>query len=534
MSEPSEIQQGIGKEAAVDTLRAALLKPMPENVPALPMFLGTLQEQHRNIYKTAQCLLAHRDALKSGKEREAKILLDKYEEFRKEFFAEADEFELQGMLTNYFSFFFRSLDRALLRDGTIDFVHDKEFANTFPGKGSQRLGNIQPARPPAADANMSARDRMRKTFLRATGAPDTFTLSLRNSLVLMKVKIPTHLQLIQLINNITTKLRGYGERFNLTSLHLERAGIGELLVEFCLDNLSYHSVKGITDPYELKGVILANDLPVIAQTLLAVSAPKGVNFHMYCLAQKCDWNENWLVDAANMLHHVDEAMPEERREVFNSLANGVKLSPQELAEMQPVYADKEGKPLNTIVEFFEGRGRIHIGVPVLSMYFDCYKRMADQVGPALRKLAVEFPSQKQYEEKRAEYMSGIRMGEYLQWFSKYELDPEVGEEGETEVVDRTDSAASFDEGLVDIFNLDDELYAEALQRVIEVCPKMTYSYVGILDNECPKCRARAEGQAETGLGSITPIDPILNFFDHTQMTIGIRASLWSLEEENLS
>lgn len=527
-------EKEVVEEKPSGTLRSSLLKPMDEFTPGIPLFIGTLKEQHAIIYKTAQAWMGHVDSLEGGRTKEAQRLLNIYNELREKHFKDTDEIELKGMLTNYFNFFFRSLDRACVRNETIDFTKDKNFVNTYPGKGTQQISTVQPARPPSADASMSARERMRKTFLRASGSPDSFTVLLRNSLVLFKIKIPTPLQLIHLINDIVTKLRQYGERFNLTSLHLERAGVGEIITDFCLDNLTYHSVKGVTDPYELKRVILANDLGILAQTLLAVSSPKGVNFRMYCLAGSCKLNENWLVDAGSMIHHVEDEMSPERRELLYSLSNGTKLSIEEIKEARPIYMDKEGKELDTVIPFYEGRGRLIVEVPTLDVYFNCFNRMADMINPALRKLAVDFPSAAEYEKKRSEHLSGIRMGEYLQYFSRYELDPEVGEEGETVIEKRETDPASFDEGLIDIFNIDDQLYADALKRVVEICPMMTYSYVGILDIECPSCKKRAEGIQDTKLASITPIDPILNFIDHTRMMIGIRAEVQSLEEENLS
>ena len=530
----TEIQEGVNKEAAIIALTNALVGPAPDSEPGMPIFLGTLKEEHETIYKTAIAFIGWRDAVSEGKEREANILKDRFEEYRDAHFEGVDEVLLGNMLTNYFRFYFNGLDRGLIRNATQDVVRDRKLSNTIPLKSGARLGLISAIKP-TVKSEMGVRERMRRTFLKASGAPDTFNVILANSLIFMRVKIPTPLDLVRLINDIVTKLRMYGERYNQTSIHLERAGISQILTDFILDRVAYHSVKGIDDPAQLKNFILANDINHMAQSLLTISSPKGVTYRMSCLANKCGWSGNSVIDPANMLLYVEEDQPEERRELLHRLVNeGLKLSPEDLADNPPVYKDKDGENINNKVEFPDGTGRLVIEVPYLSEYFMAYDQMASRINPELRELAVKFANPKVYEEKRREYLAQMRGHEYIQWFRSMEFDPPVDTEGSKEVIYREENPKEFDEGLMDIFNKDEQLYFDALERVITIAPRMTYTFVGICDDECPNCKAKAEEKLNDAIHSFTPIDPILNFFAHTRMMISIRTSQQSLQEEGLS
>lgn len=69
-------------------------------------------------------------------------------------------------------------------------------------------------------------------------------------------------------------------------------------------------MKDVADYYELKRYILANDLEHIAMTLLTISAPKGVAYRTYCLADKCSHSEVMIIDPAGMVLTLEESMSE--------------------------------------------------------------------------------------------------------------------------------------------------------------------------------------------------------------------------------
>lgn len=530
----TDIQEGVKKETAISTLRDALMKPAGEFDPSLPLFIGTLKEQHGIIFKTAANFIGMRDAINEGLEREAEVLKSNYDELREEHFPEVDEEQLAAMLMNYFRFYYSSLDRGLVRDDTIDLVRNSKPVNTVPLKNGSRMSLVKSVTP-STKSNLNVHERMRRSFLQAAGGSDSFTVTLPTSLIVLRVKVPTPTDLVRLINDIVNKLRHYGERYNLSSLHLERAGIGKILVDFILSRITYHSVKGISDPYELKSLIYSSDLNSLAQALLVISSPRGVSFRMECLAHKCGFSENTVIDPSAMLLYTEDQQPEDRKKLLFEIVNdGRKLSREELLDNPPIFKDKDGEPLKTSVDFLEGRGRLNIGVPFLSEYFTCYDQMAERVNKELRELAVDFPNPKIFAERRKEYLATLRGAEYLQWFRSYEIDPMPGEEGEKDVILREEDSLGFDDGLIDIFNKSDDLYASAMQLVLTTAPRMTYTFVGIMDNTCPKCKKAAEGPISDMLPSFTPIDPILNFFAHTRMMISLRAMQATTQEESLS
>lgn len=149
-------------------------------------------------------------------------------------------------------------------------------------------------------------------------------------------------------------------------------------------------------------------------------------------------------------------------------------------------------------------------------------------------MATDFPNPKVYNTKRQEYLAALRGSEYLQWFRSYELDPVAGEEGEKEIIYRDENPAEFDEGLVDIFNKEEQLYMDAMELVLTIAPRMTYTFIGIMDDTCPSCKKKAEGAIADKLSSFTPVDPILNFFAHTRMMISLRTAQANIQEESLS
>lgn len=537
--EKSELEKGIEKETAIKKLRASIIRKVEDFDPtAIPLFVGKVGDVHRAIYKTAMTYTALQEALEEQANntkptRDAKALQVRFDELVAENFPDMGEEELVPMLVNYMTYVMRTADRLLMREENLEITERDNLSNTVPGKENTRIGTVHPIIP-QRNNELSVRDRMRRNLRGARNEPDKFNIILLNSLILMRVVIPTAPDLIRLINTIVTRLRDYGERFNVNSLQLERAGITELLIDFVLDRIDYHSVKDVADVYELKQYILANDINAIVMSLLCLTAPKGVSFRMYCVANFCQHNDIQVVDPTTMIIDIEEDMPRERLDVLYEIVNKArKLSREELAKYRPIYNDPEGNPIDAVIPI-TGVGRMNIEIPTLDQYFGTYAAMRDRINPDLRELAIEFPNQRDFKEKRKEYMSGIRGSEYTQWIGSIEYDPEPGKEGEIEVITRDTDPRSFEEGLLDIFSEDEELYMDTLQRLIKTIPRMTYTFVGIPNDACPSCEKVAEGEDRTLISGFTPIDPVMNFFDRTRMMIGIREETSNTIEENLS
>lgn len=507
----------------------------------LPIFIGTAEAVHKVIYRTALSFMAWRraqeDTSVDKRTREANVaaLRLNFETLAEEHFKGIELDQLIPMLVNYTRFLYSYTDRHLLRPENAPLVQRDGWVNTIPGKDNGRVSLIQPVKI-SGDKKNDVRSRMRRNFRAALGEPDSFTVTLLNSLIVLRVKIPTPTDLIRLINDITTKLRQYGERYNVTAIHLERAGITQMLVNFMLDRLTYHSVKDVTDHYELKRYILVNDIDHLAMSLLAISAPKGISYRAYCLANKCNAQEVLIVDPSTMVLTLEESMPEERRRVLYEVCNeGRKLSREELLKYAPTYLDENGAELDIICDLGKANARVKLGVPSLEEYFDCYEMMAERINPDLRELAISFPNQETFKIKRKEYLASLRGHEYMHWFKRYELLPEPGTENtEIEVIERNEDPEGFTEGLMDIFNDDQDIYYEALQKVITLAPRMTYTFVGIMNDTCPSCKNQASELTHSRIAGFTPIDPIMNFFDRTRMIIGTRTEIANTIEETLS
>lgn len=541
--EKSELEQGMKKEAGIGKLRDAIIKQNDDFDPTiLPLFIGAIGSVHQNIYKVAIAHAAMNQAINKAEragpddeaaQRDAKALQLTFAGLRDEHFKDMSDDELLPMLLNYISFIYKYTDRLLLRDDNKSIIMRDGLSNTVEGRDETRIPTITPVTP-KNDKTLTPKDRMRRALRAGRGDPDTFNIILLNSLILLRVQIPSAPDLIRLMNTIAIRLQQYGEKFNVPLLNLERAGIAEILVDFVLDRLTYHSVKDVADHYELKNYILANDINPIVQGLLCTTAPKGVSFRMYCVADKCNHSAVQVIDPTTMILDVEEDMPKERRELLYEIVNkGRKLSREELAANRPVYKDPEGKDLDTTIPI-KGIGRMNIEIPYLTDYFETYTSIRDRINPDLRAIAVDFPSLKQYKEKQSEYMSGIRGSEYIQWIGSIEYDLKPGEEGEIEIINREEDPRSFEEGLLENFSDDEDLYVLTLQKLITVIPRMTYTFIGIANDICPVCKNENEAIDHALLKGFTPIDPITNFFDRTRMMIGMREEVSTTIVENLS
>lgn len=529
-----------------DGLRPSIIKSDSDgDMTTIPLFIGPTGDAHTTIFKTAVAYTMWRQAIKDeaeGKQtkegREAKALELNFKSLSEEHFADIDNKELIPLLLNYMQFIYNYADRLYFRDGNTEILELGNLVNTAIGEMNSRIPFIMPIKP-NKDTELSLRDQMRRTLRAATGSPDVFRILLKNSLLNLSVKIPTPTDLVRLMNQIATTLHNYGSTYNINSILLERSGVSEILIGFILDRLKSHNVKDVIDHYELKRYILSNDINTIAMALLCITAPKGVSFRTYCVANKCKLSEIKVVDPTTMVLSVDEMMPEDRRQIFHEVVNkGRRLSREELSKYKPVYLGPDNLPLENFVSIMNEDkkviGKLWIDVPSVESNFDTFASIRDRINPELRELAMAFPSMDVFKTKRQEYLASIRGYDILQWFSKLEWLPAEGVEGKSEIVERSTDPREFEMGLMDIFGDDEELYMDALQKVISLAPRMTYTFIGISNDQCPSCKNSSEELDVSLLKGFTPIDPILTFFARTQMMIGMKAEDAYLVEESLS
>ena len=519
-------------------LASAELRPQD----ALPLFLGSLRTQHQAIMETALVFMRLKQLVQTAKagdgvpEGAINSMEVKYKELVEKNFAGIPEKDLEECLTNYFIFTERG-DKVLKQERYQDVIDASRFVNSVPHKTGQ-IGLIHPPKTNTVDKSDSVRNRMRRTLLKSTGSPDTFTIWLPNSRILLKAKVPTPWELASLINKITLSLNSqfFGGRIRVSSLHLERANISRIIVTWVLQRCTYWSVENILEAEELLTVIKTKDIDVIATAVLCIGAPKGVNYKLYCLANKCNYVKETVVDPAYLTHIDWVRYPEVYMNQMNAIFNeGKKFTIEELKESEVPFIGVDGKEIDDEIQCPGTNQILKISDPYLSDYFTCFDNAANTINKEIRELVMQFPNEKIFAEKRKELMSSMRMIDHIQYFSALitKADPLNGIEKD-EVILRSEDPAEFDQGLMDMFNESDELFSEAIFQLVTKIPQMSYAFIGIPDDECPKCKKRMEGLEKEINKGFTPIDPILNFFDQAQMLIAARKLIGTTQEAILS
>lgn len=525
----------------VEGYRSPFIKDGVVDAGSMNLFLGSLKEQHEAILATAMVYvrLTAMEADRAEGKQIPEVTINagrvKYEELREKHFPDVDPEELKVSLLNYFQFH-QTTDSALRVDQFQDLLDASNFRNTV-----DRNGNLLDLISAIVTTEKSkgagtVRDRLRRAQLMATGSPDLFTILLMNSRILLKVKVPTPWEVTSLINNIFLALSGgmYGQRFSVPSIHLERALISRVLVTWILERCTYWSVDDVLEASDLLKVIKKSDIDTIAIGLLTVMAPKGVPYRLTCLADKCKHSETILVNPATMVVFDDVRYPQAYRDQISQLVNaGKRYTVQELLDSELPFVDVDGKQVDDILEL-PGNQYLQISDPYMDSYFETFDKMSSIINTELRDLAIKFTDENVRLQKRKQLLSNLRMVDYVHYFDKHVIRGDVLAGTKDEVISRSEDAALFSQGIIDIFNGQDEVYAEALVKIIQVAPRLSYTFVGFPDDECPSCKKRAEGFAQVINRGFTPIDPVTTFFAQAQILIASRQALRDIQEEVLS
>lgn len=527
-----------------------------EPTATLPLFLGGDDEIHKAIMETAVAYVSFGRAKEKGLSKEAEIFKNKFNELREKHFPELSAEDAGAYCTVYFQFSRRYLNRSV--NNIDELIENDDFINRVITRIADRgddpiplvfpiIGTVKPT--------LDKRDRMRRRhFGGPTQVADTFTVYLYNSFIAVKVKRPSRLEYVNLINDIELKLRYFGERWVVNSINLERAGIAKLITEFFLDHVIQHSVEGILSNQELANYILANDIDTIALQLLQAASPKGTYYNMTCLANQCNHSELVLVQPYDLMLLNDADMDQDQRDLWIRIRDRLEqVSVEDILKCQNRYKYK-GKEVNLAVKLFselgdsEGKapyGQFTLGVPSLSEYFTTFALMAEKYDPTFKKYAIDYPSVEAYRKKRSEFVGATRMGEYVHWI-KEQVTFGKGEQP-NEVETRGDDQRGFEDGLLDIFSDDDEAYWRTFSGIMENIPYASHVFIGFRNSDCPKCGTRAgtpviENGVEkpktvsdfTAATGFTPIDIVTSFFDHTRMLIEEMGSQQRLQEEIIS
>lgn len=509
--------------------------------PSIPLFIGGNEGIHTAINETGIAYALYGKAKDKKKKEEMQMYLNKFNELKAEHFPDLSDDEVGAYCMVYLQFVRRYLSRSFAAQDEL--VANDLLVNRFNGpKGPVPF--INPITPKVR-ATATKRDRMRRRH--NSGATqniaDSFTMVLNNSIIVMKVKRPARVELINLINDIEMKLRYFGERWVINSINLERAGISRLIVDFVLDRVTEHSVEGILSPAELKEIILSNDIDVLAALLLENASPRGVYYNLNCLNNKCNHSELILIDPHDFIHVNDADMSEEQKDMISQMLNhGRKFKMEEIRKLQNKYKFK-GVDVDTAVKLStainaEPTAQFTLGVPSVGEYFATFDLMSERYDPTIKKYAMDYPETEKFRKKRSEFLGAIRMGEFVHWVKNYITFGDPQTETPDEIDDRGGDARGFEEGALDIFADDDEAYWKVFGAIHEKVPYMTNTFVGILNSECPKCGNRhvAEEEGEklheiVSASGFTPIDMVTNFFDLTRMLINELGEQQRVQEE---
>lgn len=508
-----------------------------------PLFLGGVSEQHKAIFETALVfakLNQMRNDLAKGEEVPKTMVNSmevKYEELCEKHFPNIAQEELAPTLINYFGFIKRVRDNLLSKEEYDEALKVENLINTIEHSQTGKISLVAPI-PTKINKKGSTRERMRRSVLKVNGSPDSFAIILMNSRILLKAATPSPWEVATLINKIALALSGaqYGSRYTTNSLHLERALISRVIVTWLLERLTYWSVSDVLMAEELLEVIMLSDLNEICMAILAIASPKGVPYLLTCLANNCGHREQVLLDPADMTVYDHYRYPEAyMRQISEIINTGKRFTKDELRETKVPVIGPDGKPIDDLIKIKEGAIELKIGVPYLSEYFTVFDFSANLLNKEIRELAVQFPKASALEEHRKELMSSFRMIDYIQYFETHTTKANPLVDGDAdEVFQRNEDPGEFILGLIDIFNQETELYADVLVRLIKTIPLLSYTFVGIRDDQCPQCRKRAEGIDKEINGGFTPLDPILNFFDQARILIAKRKGIGESQEEILS
>lgn len=538
-------QPEIKKVRPVDSLRSAVLlgKEVEGAQYGLSLFLGSLSEQHEAIFETA-VIFARLSQMRTDQAQGIEVPLHlinsaevKYNELKEKHFGEVDQEDLGKMLISYFSFVKHRRDNFLSKDEYKEYLNPDNFVNTVPQVKMGQMPLIA-ARAAKAEKAATLRDRMRSSVMKVNGTPDSFTILLMNSIIMIRIKTPTNWEVVSLINRIALKLQGasYGTRYRMNSLHLERALISKVLVEWILERTTYWSVDDIASSDELLTVIDKADLNILSTAILGLASPKGVPYRLHCLANNCNYQEDMMIDAKELTVLDHTRYPESYWEMISAIVNtGKRYTIQELKDARVPYIGHDGKEIENKVTVEDGSIVLGLSSPYLSEYFSVYETVAEFLNKEIRELAVQFPNDKEFAEKRKELQSSFRLIDYVQYFESYTRkgDP-LNEDEKDEVILRSEDPAQFVQGLIDMFNEDEDLYANAISQVLKSVPKMSYTFTGIMDDECPSCKKRVSENVQEINNGFTPIDPILNFFDQARTIVMRRKDIGQYQEELLS
>lgn len=520
------------------------------------LFLGLDKKKHEELITAYNLVSEIKKAYENKDEKSYEILREKLIEVRDNTFPDISIEQLSENSVNYRTFILRffNLNYAKhLSDVNSFGPFSNSFQTLYEG-GAEEYKFIKPIPIETDHPDLSKADRMRRRHRSsALQTSDTIAVTLPNSFIYTAIRRPTRLEQAALINRIEKELKYFGERWAISGLSLERAGIARILVEFYIELIMHHTVEDVMTKEELMTVILYNDIDAIAMGLLEAGAPKGVYYHLTCLANSCNYSTIRKYQPSELFLTLDDTFSEEQSAFISALPTaGRKFKVEEIKALQNQYR-RNGEVIDTSIKLYpedddaHPYGEFNLGIPTLSEYFTTFEFMASIYNDAIQKYTLDYSNDpaKLY-RKRSELIGATRMGNYLHWIKNYITYSIPGKENSKTIVDDRsgDEQRQFEEGLLYIFSDDDRAYEDTIKKLHATVPFMTHTVTGIYESQCPGCKKKA-GEAKDKEGNeipvqdiakqsgFTPIDPVTNFFDHTRMKIASLGVEQQSEEVNI-
>lgn len=494
----------------------------------LAFFVNSTLEERQNALDTAKLLLAYQQSLKEYGEdhKTTKDILRAYQASHAEHYPNKTDDELKHFLTTLFNFESRLRDKMFRTDEAIPVIENMENCSSAIPVGTDKSFSYVTGLKPAINDRLSISELMSASFGAAANVKNKIRLVLPNSFIKLDIIKGRNEDKITLINEIVSSLVGFGEKYFYSSVMLEKAGIGKIILDYVLNNTIKHSVKGITDPMQLKPYIRSNDIPFLAASLLKNFNPDGTHFVLRCLANQCNATTNMLIDVNEMIRINDKDMsPEQRQALYDLVNKDIKHTPEELAALQTDYSF-QGVPVNNVVTL-ETPDAVPYNVEIVIRptnayeYFACYDRIQSKINPKMRELAAMFGTTRDFNAARRQYMGTQAIIEMIQWVNEYRTVPKPGSDYVGITIKREEDGEEFDKGIQEIFNNNEQFAAEVITQIVNKAPYLTYFFFGVFDDTCPSCKKTASNidtsETQESHRGFTPIDPIMNFFALTQV-----------------
>ncbi len=525
---PLNTQPPKGKEehTAKNTTVRNYVKPVTEiagegdpEAPFIPIFLGTGRKQYEKNGKLIELWLEFVSSTSERKENQepSRIAAAKnnFDEYVKEHYADKTDEEIAEFCNQYFTFTNSFVNPPIFKSKA---VRNEQLTNQTQRNQTDVVSDIYGI-PPADNRKLELKDLMRRDARRKSGEPENFDVTLKNSFIHLRTKRPDIFQLGRLVQQINKDLKGYARRVNGNSLTLARGVTYRNVFKFMMDLTISCSVKDTDDFNELANNILLKDFDVAACELMAASTPGGVNVQLYCHQDGCQWSGFKLVDPAKMVKCDNSKLTPAQAAAIGNISNYIrKYSREEITELQK----QHDFGIDDKIYFDNGQQYLLIKQPTLATYFQTYDQFVNKINPAIQELRARVIDDKQYENEYQTLISSIGGCEYMQWVDELHILPDVNSEEPERIHARSTNPYQFNEGLMDILNDNPDLAKELMRRVYNVSPLMSHTQVGIDNHACPAC-GKGSGEAHPNNRGITPIDPFMAFFTHTQLMIQKRA-----------